>query len=42
VHATLDANDYPKGLQVSDDEFQALNIKPGKFHGDWNYTRTYA
>lgn len=38
VHATLDANDYPKGLQVSDDEFQALNIKPGKFHGDWNYT----
>jgi transposase len=38
VHATLDANDYPKGLQVSDKEYQALNIKPSKFHGDWNYT----
>jgi transposase len=38
VHATLDENDYPKGLQVSDTEFQALTIKPSKFHGDWNYT----
>jgi transposase len=40
VHATLDVKDYPKGLQVSDDDYQALNIKPGKFHGDWNYTIT--
>jgi hypothetical protein len=38
VHATLDANDYPKGLQVSDKEYLALNIQPGRFHGDWNYT----
>jgi len=38
VHATLDENDYPKGLQVSDKEYQALNIEPDKFHGNWNYT----
>jgi len=37
VHATLDERNYPKGLQVSDEEYEALNIKPGKFHGDWNY-----
>ncbi len=37
VHATLDERDYPKGLQVADKEYEALNIKPGKFHGDWNY-----
>jgi hypothetical protein len=38
VHATLDENDYPKGLQVSDKEYRALNIEPDKFHGNWNYT----
>jgi transposase len=37
VHAALDERDYPKGLQVSDKEYQALKIKPGKFHGEWNY-----
>jgi hypothetical protein len=37
VHATLDERDYPKGLQVSDEEYATLNLKPGKFHGDWNY-----
>jgi transposase len=37
VHATLDARAYPKGLQVSAEEYEALNIKPWKFHGDWNY-----
>jgi transposase len=37
VHATLDERDYPQGLQVSDQEYEALNIKPWKFHGDWNY-----
>jgi Rhodopirellula transposase DDE domain len=37
VHATLDERDYPKGLQVSDEEYATLNLKPRKFHGDWNY-----
>jgi Rhodopirellula transposase DDE domain len=37
VHATLDERAYPKGLQVSAEDYEALNIKPWKFHGDWNY-----
>jgi hypothetical protein len=37
VHATLDERDYPKGLQVADEDYATLNLKPGKFHGDWNY-----
>jgi Rhodopirellula transposase DDE domain len=37
VHATLDERAYPKGLQVSDADYATLNIKPAKFHGEWNY-----
>ncbi len=37
VHATLDERDYPKGLQVADEDYATLNLKPGKFHGEWNY-----
>ncbi|MDO8252825.1 MAG: hypothetical protein Q7T78_24320, partial [Rhodoferax sp.] len=28
---------YPKGVVVSDKEFEAINIERNKFHGDWNY-----
>jgi transposase len=37
VHATLDESDYKKGVKVSDADFDAINIQPCKFHGDWNY-----
>ena len=37
VHATLDENDYPKGIEVSDEEYDLINIKRCKFHGEWNY-----
>jgi transposase len=37
VHATLDENEYPKGIKVSDEQFSSINLKPCKFHGDWNY-----
>jgi transposase len=37
VHAELDEREYRKGVKVSDDEYQSINIKPCKFHGDWNY-----
>jgi hypothetical protein len=40
VHAHLDANQYTKGIKVSDQEMSALRIKPHDFHGDWNYTIT--
>ncbi|WP_435807742.1 ISAzo13 family transposase [Streptomyces canus] len=38
VHAELDTNPYPTGVQVSDDELAALPITRHRFHGDWNYT----
>lgn len=38
VHAELDSNPYPTGIQVSDDEIAALPITRHRFHGDWNYT----
>ncbi|MFJ7968367.1 ISAzo13 family transposase [Streptomyces sp. NPDC096324] len=38
VHAELDTNQYPTGVQVSDDEIAALPITRHRFHSDWNYT----
>ena len=33
-----DGNLYPKGIKVTDDEMQAINIMRDEFHGEWNYT----
>ncbi|MFI8308982.1 ISAzo13 family transposase [Streptomyces sp. NPDC085927] len=38
VHAELDTNRYPTGVQVTDGELAALPIARHRFHGDWNYT----
>jgi hypothetical protein len=38
VLCELDANTYPKGIAVSDDEMHAINITRAEFHGEWNYT----
>jgi hypothetical protein len=38
VYARLDTGSYPKGIEVSDKEFAAINIHRHNFHGDWNYT----
>ena len=38
VCCELDANRYPKGIKVSDEEMQAINITRDEFHGEWNYT----
>ena len=38
VRAEVDRGKYPKGIQVSDQEFASLRIKRDKFHGEWNYT----
>ena len=40
VRAELDRNKYPKGVKVSDAQFDAVNISRHDFHGDWNYTIT--
>jgi hypothetical protein len=37
VHARIDRRNYPTGKKVSDKEFEAINIKPDTWHGDWNY-----
>ncbi len=38
VHAALDTDSYPTGVQVSDEEIAAVPITRHRFHGDWNYT----
>ncbi|WP_413801357.1 ISAzo13 family transposase [Streptomyces iranensis] len=38
VHAELDTGRYPTGIQVSDEDIDALPITRHHFHGDWNYT----
>jgi len=38
VRCELDSADYPKGIVVSDQEMDSLNISRDAFHGEWNYT----
>jgi hypothetical protein len=37
VYCELDGNLYLKGVEVSDEEMQAINITRDTFHGEWNY-----
>jgi Rhodopirellula transposase DDE domain len=37
VHAELDPSKYAKGRKVTDKEFAQVNIRPSRFHGEWNY-----
>jgi hypothetical protein len=37
VYAELDATKYERGRKVPDEQFAELNIKPSRFHGEWNY-----
>ena len=38
VYCELDTNAYPKGIAVSDEEFDTINMTRAEFHGEWNYT----
>ena len=38
VRCQLDTRDYPKGIKVSDEEMDTLNIEGDAFHPEWNYT----
>jgi len=44
VHAEADTNSYPRGIKISDAQMAAIapQLKPEKFHGEWNYTLTPA
>ena len=37
VSAALNPETYEKGRKISDVEFARVNIKPSRFHGEWNY-----
>jgi hypothetical protein len=37
VSCRLDRRKYPVGSKVSDEEIASINMKPAKFHGEWNY-----
>ena len=38
IQAELDTNVYPKGIQVTDEELEKVQIQKADFHGEWNYT----
>ena len=38
VTCRLDRRKYPVGRKITNDEFARVNLKPDKFHGEWNYT----
>lgn len=38
VKAKLNTKRYKTEIKISDEEFAKINIKPKRFHGDWNYT----
>ena len=37
VKSGLDANSYPEGIKISDQQMAELRLKRDSFHGDWNY-----
>ena len=37
VTCRLDRRKYPTGRKVTKTEMKQINLKPNKFHGEWNY-----
>lgn len=38
VRCVLDTRKYPTGVKPTEDQMARVNLRPDKFHGDWNYT----
>jgi hypothetical protein len=38
VTSQLDEQVYEKGIQITDEQLQKINLKKNKFHGEWNYS----
>ena len=38
VRSEVDHGSYPQGTVVTDKQMAQVNLKPHRFHGDWNYT----
>ena len=37
VKAVHDENEYKKGISITNEEMEAINIIKDDFHGEWNY-----
>jgi len=37
IKAALDTRAYETAVDVSDEKFAAIKLRPSRFHGDWNY-----
>jgi hypothetical protein len=38
IKSMLDENEYEKGIKITDEEIEKINIQKEEFHGEWNYT----
>jgi hypothetical protein len=38
VRAQIDTHRYPNAVKVTEAHMASLNLRPSRFHGDWNYT----
>jgi transposase len=38
IKCVVDYNEYKKGIEVSDEELEKVNLIKNDFHGDWNYS----
>ena len=37
VNAAIDEGKYPTGIQVTDEQYDSIQIEKDSFHGEWNY-----
>ena len=40
VKTSLDENIYEKGIKITDEVFNKINVEKDNFHGEWNYVIT--
>lgn len=40
IQAEVDTTKYPTGIKVSEEQLSTIQLKPDRFHGDWNYLIT--
>ncbi len=38
IRCELDERNYPKGIEVTDEELASVDLRRDSFHGDWNYS----
>jgi transposase len=38
VRSEIDRNSYPMGVVLTDEQMAMVQLRPHKFHGEWNYT----